>query len=399
MGAIIWTKDLFLISKTILNFLQLLKIRNSFKGENDMSKKAKIIREIKIAVCVFLAVALTVIGILFFPLTGEKHTEIWSADQQFDIAKIQTVEKDREDFKILMFTDTQLWSSLGKNKECYKQMDALVEKTQPDLITLPGDILSAMSSRFSINNFIKHMENYGIPWAPVYGNHDNEIPSNTLNWQADKYMAAEHCLMQKGPSNLYGCGNYVINITEKGEPIYTLFMFDNGRYIEYLDEETNEPYTKEIYMGYEQIAWYEWNVKGIEKTTGRTVASMTFSHFAQPEFREAVEKYGVQDENGVYNIPKEYGFGYCQYLPGTAPVKSGFVDKCKELGSTKYIFCGHDHENNASITYDNITYTYGLKTGPSPVPWNNAKETGGTLITITGQKENQSVNIEHIVMN
>lgn len=65
---------------------------------------------------------------------------------------------------------------------------------------------------------------------------------------------------------------------------------------------------------------------------------MTFSHFAQPEFREAVEKYGVQDENGVYNIPKEYGFGYCQYLPGTAPVKSGFVDKCKELGSTKYIF-------------------------------------------------------------
>ena len=122
-----------------------------------MSKKAKIIREIKIAVCVFLAVALTVIGILFFPLTGEKHTEIWSADQQFDIAKIQTVEKDREDFKILMFTDTQLWSNLGKNKECYEQMDALVEKTQPDLITLPGDNLSAMSSRFSINNFIKHM--------------------------------------------------------------------------------------------------------------------------------------------------------------------------------------------------------------------------------------------------
>lgn len=188
-----------------------------------MSKKAKIIREIKIAVCVFLAVALTVIGILFFPLTGEKHTEIWSADQQFDIAKIQTIEKEREDFKILMFTDTQLWSSLGKNKECYEQMDALVDKTQPDLITLPGDILSAMSSRFSINNFIKHMESYGIPWAPVYGNHDNEIPSNTLNWQADKYMAAEHCLMQKGPSNLYGCGNYVINITEKGE-LYTLCL-------------------------------------------------------------------------------------------------------------------------------------------------------------------------------
>ena len=211
-------------------------------------------------------------------------------------------------------------------------------------------------------------------------------------------VPAEHCLMQKGPSNLYGCGNYVINITQKCDPVYTLFMFDNGRNLEYLDEKTSEPYTKEIYMGYEQIVWYEWNVKGIEKSAGRIIPSMTFSHFAQPEFREAVEKYGVQDENGVYTIPEEYGFGYCQYLPGAAPVKSGFADKCKELVSTKYIFCGHDHENNASIAYDGITYTYGLKTGPSPVPWNNAKETGGTLITVTGQKENQSVHIEHNVM-
>lgn len=164
-----------------------------------------------------------------------------------------------------MFTDTQLWSNLGKNKECYEQMDALVEKTQPDLITLPGDNLSAMSSRFSINNFIKHMESYGIPWAPVFGNHDNEIPSNTLNWQADKYMAAEHCLMQKGPSNLYGCGNYVINITEKGEPIYTLFMFDNGRYLEYLDEETNEPYTKKSIWAMSRLPGMNGMLKELKK--------------------------------------------------------------------------------------------------------------------------------------
>lgn len=363
-----------------------------------MTKKTRIIKIVKAAICILLAIVLVIAGILFFPLTGKKHIEIWSADQMFDISKIQTVEKDREDFKILMFTDTQLWANLGKNKECYEQMDALVEKTQPDLIVLPGDVLSAFASRFSINNFIKHMDNYKIPWAPVYGNHDNEIPTNSLNWQTDKYMESEYCLMQKGPSNLYGCGNYVINITEDSNPVYSLFMLDNGRYIKYLDE-ANETYTKEVYMGYEQIAWYEWNVKGIENAAGRTVPSMTFSHFAQPEFHDAVEKYGVQEEDGSYTIPEEYGFGYCQYLPSAAPVQSGFVDKCKELGSTQYIFCGHDHENNASITYDGITYTYGLKTGPSPVPWNFAKETGSTLITITGEKENQSVNIEHIVMN
>ncbi|MGN0539895.1 MAG: metallophosphoesterase [Candidatus Fimenecus sp.] len=358
-----------------------------------MTKKEKVTKGFKITICVLLAAVILTAGILFFPLTGKKHTQIWSAGDTFDVAKIQTVSKDRADFKILMFTDTQLWSDLTENKKCYEQMDALVEQTQPDLIILPGDNISAFASRFSINNFIKHMDRYQIPWAPVFGNHDSEIPTTSRNWQADKYMQSEYCLMEKGPSNLYGCGNYVLNITENGEPVYSLFLFDNGEYIKYDSGET-----KEVYMGYEQIAWYEWNVKGIAAAAGRTVPSMTFSHFAQPEFKEAVEQYGIQNADGSYTIPEEYGFGKCAYLPGTAPVKSGFFEKCQELSSTKYMFCGHDHENNASVTYEGITMTYGLKTGPSPVPWNFAEETGGTLITVSGQGENQTVNIENIVI-
>lgn len=157
-------------------------------------KKRKTIKVITAALCIFLVVALAVLGTLLFPLNGKKHVEIWSADQEFDISKIQTVEKTREDFKILMFTDTQLWADLRINAKCYDEMDALVEKTQPDLIVLPGDNLSALASRFSIYNFIKHMDSYEIPWAPVFGNHDAEIPSNSKNWQADLYMESEYCL-------------------------------------------------------------------------------------------------------------------------------------------------------------------------------------------------------------
>lgn len=359
-----------------------------------MSKKQKVIKGIKIAVCVLLAAVITVAGVLFFPLTGKKEIHIWSVGEKFNIDDIQSVRKDREDFKILMFTDTQLWCDLGKNKECYDDMDALVEKTQPDLIVLPGDVLSAFASRFSIGNFIKRMDSYKVPWAPVFGNHDSEIPTTNRNWQAEQYMKSEYCLMQKGPSNLYGCGNYVVNITEGGEAVYTLFMFDNGEYIKYDNGSSSE-----VYMGYEQTAWYEWNIKGIEAAAGRLVPSMTFSHFAQPEMKAAIEKYGVKNDDGSYDIPAEYGFGHCDYLPGVSPVDSGFITKCKELGSTEYVFCGHDHENAASVTDDGITYTYGLKTGPSPVPWNFAKQTGGTLITVSGSGAEQSVNIENIVIN
>lgn len=357
-----------------------------------MTRKQKAIKGIKITICIFLAAVLIIAGVLFFPFTGKKHVEIWSLDKPYDIADTQVVEKTGDDFKILMFTDTQLWVNLSENRACYAQMDKLVEETKPDLIVLPGEVLSSVSVRFTIDQFIKKMESYQIPWAPVFGNHDNEIPSNSLNWQADKYMKAEHCLMEKGPSNLYGCGNYVVNITEGNDVVYSLFMLDNGRYLKYDDSST-----KEIYMGYEQIAWYEWNIKGLANIAGHVVPSMTFSHFALPEFKTAVEKYGIKNDDGSYSIPEKFGFGKCKYLPGTAPVDSGFFSKCKELGSTKYIFCGHDHENNASVTYDGITMTYGLKTGPSPSPWNFAEETGGTLITISGKAENQKVNIEHIV--
>ena len=41
--------------------------------------------------------------------------------------------------------------------------------------------------------------------------------------------------------------------------------------------------------------------------------------------------------------------------------------------------------------------TYGLKTGPSPAPWNSAEETGGTIITIhTGSNQTASVDVQHI---
>lgn len=237
------------------------------------------------------------------------------------------------------------------------------------------------------------MDSFELPWTVVFGNHDDEIPMTTLNWQGDQYMESEYCLFQKGPSNLYGCGNYAVNITENGSPVYTLFMFDNGRYTEYDDGST-----KEIYMGYEQIAWYEWNVKGIAAAAGKTVPSMVFSHFAQPEFKEALEQYAVYHEaDGSYTVPEAYGFGSCDYLPGCAPVKSGFFDKCRELGTT-HMICGHDHENNAVITYEGVTMAYGMKTGPSPAPWNFAEETGGTLVTIHTEGSNAAASVEHVVL-
>lgn len=357
-----------------------------------MSKKALKITGFTI-LGILIAVAIIAM-ILCVPLNGKANNEVWAYGDEFDIGNIQTVEKKADkEFKIMMITDLQLWSGLSDNRKALNLVKEMAAAEKPDLIVTVGDNVSGITNNYLTKDFIKIMESIKIPWAPTFGNHDDEGKAS-VNWIGDKFEEAEYCLFKKGPRNLYGVGNYVINIKEGDKIVQTLFMFDNGRYYKYPDQKINK---KEIWMGYDQIAWYKWNVLGIAEAQGETVPSMTFSHFAAPEFREGMMSLGMtEDEKKPFYVPQEYGFGYCRYLPGVAPVNSGFVDVAKEMG-THSMFFGHDHENNASLTYEGMRYTYGLKTGPSPKPWNGATEYGCTMITLKNASDNYKVDIEHKV--
>lgn len=188
---------------------------------------------------------------------------------------------------------------------------------------------------------------------------------------------------------MYGAGNYAVNVTENGKIVETLFFFDNGRYALY-----ENGVEKEIYLSEEQIGWYEWTVNGVNESQGKTVPSMTFSHFAMPQFRTAIETLCEQGDDGYYYVPEELGFGYCQYLPGVAPVDSGFFAKAKELGSTTHIFCGHDHVNDFSVDYKGVTLTYGVKS--SRQFYFQEELLGGTVIKISPDAE---VSIERKYLN
>lgn len=332
-------------------------------------------KKVAIGVSAAVLVLLTVVLIVFCPRRGADETYIWAVSDDYSSGNVASLEKTAgEDFTILLFTDIQLWTLVSDNRRAFAIMDELVERTDPDLIVLPGDNVSGISTDILTLQLVSKMESYGVPWAPVFGNHDAE-GNATLEWQGDRFEEAEHCLFDRGPTDLYGVGNYFVNIFEDGTPIYSLCFMDNGRYIDYGDR------TAETYVDYAQIAWYKWNIEGLNAEFGTSVPSMSFSHFAFPEMREAVEKYGILSDDGRYVIPEDMGEGSCAYLPGAAPVNSGFFETAKASGLT-HAFFGHDHENDARITVDGVTLSYGLKTGPSPRPWNSAKEYGGTVITI-----------------
>ena len=45
----------------------------------------------------------------------------------------------------------------------------------------------------SLINLINAMESFGIPWAPVFGNHEQESMKGA-DWQSEQLENAEHCL-------------------------------------------------------------------------------------------------------------------------------------------------------------------------------------------------------------
>ena len=198
-------------------------------------------KKIKIAVSVLAAVVLVGIlasGILWFPGKGETTGEFWLSTMPYRLEDTVILQKEPgKDFKILNLADIQLGDMLDIGKRAYTEetIRRLVEETKPDLITLTGDQTWTGSQRLSVRYFVELMDSFQIPWAPVFGNHDGE-GNVDKNWIADRYMASEYCLFQKGPNNIGGVGNYIINIMEGDKIVQSLIMMDSGQGREYPDD-------------------------------------------------------------------------------------------------------------------------------------------------------------------
>ncbi len=306
------------------------------------------------------------------------YTE-WSATDKFTRDYCAEIEKNPdEDFIILNLADVQLKDDLVYEEEGEKTEEMiarLIEETDPDLITLTGDNAWGTIAYIKL---IHQIDSYGIPWAPVMGNHDGQCLINEF-WAAYLLYKADNCLFEFGPKNME-YGNYIINITENGKIIHTLFMFDTHNSAEFTLEDGS------TVGGYDhlwnnQIEWYKWAVKGISGIAGKTVESSVFMHIPVYEYKEAwVNAYGSDAEGILAPGLAPQAIGLRGEGINCSPVNNGFFGVCKELGSTKNIFAGHDHDNNFQIYHEGIRLNYTLKTGYGA--YYTEGLTGATVISV-----------------
>ncbi|MEG0546068.1 MAG: metallophosphoesterase family protein [Oscillospiraceae bacterium] len=338
----------------------------------------------KIAIIVISIIVIAVLlyfAVLAFPLRGKANNELWLSTQKYTDDYAVSIEKSpNKDFKILVLSDIQLsdlLDSFGQSKMTYDTIEKLITGQKPDLIVLTGDTVWLPFTKFSTLDIVKFLDSFKIPWAPINGNHDPEGTTN-INWICDQYVNSEYCIFKKGPSNIGGIGNYIINIKENDKTIQTLFMLDSHSMRQYEDKKGYD------FIYESQMSWYKWAVNGIkELNDNQTVPSMVFQHIPLPEYKTAYEMW---EKSG---FDEKIGFGKKNEGECCPPVNSGFFNVLKDMESTKYVFSGHDHVNSYSVLYDGIRLSYGLKTGDRC--YNDDTLNGGTLITI-GDK----INVEHI---
>lgn len=290
--------------------------------------------------------------------------------------------------------ETEKWQTQNVKEMLFDSMDRLVAETKPDLIIVTGDITYGEfdDSGKSLLAFIEKMESYRIPWAPVWGNHDNESVLG-VDWQCQQFINAKNCLFKKGIT--VGCSNYIIGIKNSdGELLRLVYMMDsNGCYNA---SRLSILQGVKTTMGFasQQMDWMRASYANVCEKYGKSVPSFVCFHI------ETADHLRILEQKGYYNSK---AFCKCDIAPngedfGDIHEKIGVGDEpISVLPTFKAVnvdgaFFGHSHTNNASIVGEGIRWTYGLKTGR--YDYHEKEKLGGTLITLVNNASQFS--IEHI---
>lgn len=336
-------------------------------------------------ISIFVSIAIllgTVTGVGIAGVSSNrKFIENSISEVEYNNQLVPTLDKDGNytfttdrDFRIMQLTDIHLgggFMCINKDKKALNAVAAMISAEKPDLVIVTGDIAYPIPVQAgTINNerpaelFAQLMEKLGVYWCLTFGNHDTEeYAFYTRDEIADIYMNKDkypHCLLQKGPEDVDGVGNYIINVKKtNGEITESLFMLDSQMYI--------ESHLLGLISTYDcvhknQIEWYKNQLSALTiENGGNTPKSLMFMHIPVIEMADAYNEYkanGFKDTKNVKHICGQIGEKNSAIC--NSPENNGLFDAVKNSNSTQAMFFGHDHLNTFSVNYKGVDLIYGM---------------------------------------
>lgn len=91
----------------------------------------------------------------------------------------------------------------------------VLDEEKPDLVIFSGDQLNGQGTSWDpksiLAKFAVAATDRKIPWAAVFGNHDEEN-GDVKQEQLRMMKTLPYSLVQRGPKDIHGVGNYVLNV-------------------------------------------------------------------------------------------------------------------------------------------------------------------------------------------
>lgn len=318
-----------------------------------------------------------------------------------DVVVSLSEKRKNDKIKLLQLTDMQIidaeqrrtpdrirpdeieaWSPDKFESNFGNHVKSLVSQSKPDLIFITGDMIygSFDDSGRTFEYFCNFMDSFGIPWAGVFGNHDNESQKG-VDWQCNMLENAKYALFKRG--NVSGNGNYTVGICVENEIVRVLHMIDTHGCLA----------PPGIYP--DQLELIKENTKQINKLQNKEVPGFIGIHIPTVEYSEAELAKGYKTDDrehyiiGVDVEAKDDDFGV-KLRETIKPLNvPGFLDTVKEC-NIQAVFAGHYHCINTCITYEGIKWVFGLKT--AQYDYHNPGQLGGTFVTL----ENDNFSVSHL---
>ncbi|MBQ8762606.1 MAG: metallophosphoesterase [Clostridia bacterium] len=278
---------------------------------------------------------------------------------------------------IMQVSDTQDMKYV--RKAMTKMLDNAYDLLKPDLVLFTGDNILGnhlLDARFgsrqvasgkaatmqimkdSIHHICAPLEKRKIPFAMIYGNHD-DMNLVSKDEQADIYRSYSMCLPMNTRNGKVDCDTYNIPVYSRdGEKLlFNLWMLDSAWY----DKFEDKCYTA---IKPETVEWYkQTSAKLKAENGGDAVPSLMFAHIPLPEITNLIEQCGPNDTGAVLTHTK----GWCRLRPDMArgtmleypsilEDSAGLFDAAIECGDVKGIVSGHDHVNCFEGKYKGIEF-------------------------------------------
>ncbi|MCU0837492.1 MAG: metallophosphoesterase [Rhodospirillales bacterium] len=309
------------------------------------------------------------------------------------------------EFRIVQFTDTQ--DDQNIEPRTVQLMIAAVEYHKPDLVVFSGDNITGgpknnADVRKAIDNIAKPLEERGIPFMMVFGNHDQDsFDGRNVTWsEHEQYEYYRSFTCNVNPSTAEGVtghSNFVRlvfgSVVDFKKPVFAVWGLDSGRYAPNPDDVAGQKINGNEntwdYIRQDQVDWYRNTSLNFEKRFGKKIPGLMWFHI--PLFEHATmwnTQFGTpwpNDTDGTANpvIPSftsqdptntdydRYGMransGYGQNERNecvcTGPFNSGLYAAVRDRGDVKGIFVGHDHINSYFGNYHGVYLGYAANTG------------------------------------